>query len=113
MLKERTESSKKNKLAHEILSEQGNSGLITVADNELNKAGDGDCVSEKSAKNLANIAEKRKQADEKQTNSKKENELTKILPAKEMYSLSKYENVGEALNVFKDDELIHKPGKRL
>ena len=113
LMKKKAETSKRSKLAHEVLSEQNNDGCPTsLAENESNM-GTGGCVSENSDTNSTKAVEKQKSSGKNTEKKSKANiQLAKIVPAKELHTTVKYENVGEALNVFKDDDLLHKPGKQ-
>ncbi|XP_043226002.1 serine beta-lactamase-like protein LACTB, mitochondrial isoform X2 [Amphibalanus amphitrite] len=97
IMKQNSENSKKKKLAHEVLEHESKRRSNSGDDKE--SAGRPDFADTDSEK--PDSGEKKIQSEKKQTEP---------VPAKEFHTTDKYDNVGEALSVFKDDELIHKPG---
>ena len=111
IIKKNSENSKKNKLAHEILEEERKYRSNSETNGSMIDSGCIDGASGKVGNESAKAIQEPNRSGGEGRPIKSDHKPARAVPAKELHTMEKYHNVGESLSVFKDDELIHKPGK--
>ncbi|XP_037090854.1 serine beta-lactamase-like protein LACTB, mitochondrial [Pollicipes pollicipes] len=113
-IKKKAEKLRKNKLAHVILSEdeanKSDGSVEEIAKNErVNKREGGEKDNAMTVPAGERMALKKMNDKVKKSSDQREIDRSDF-QFREFRTQTKYDSVGDALSVFKDDELVHKPG---